>query len=236
LYYRMQMVRDQEIYWKNIETILSTERLSVYGSDGAGPRVVIARYLWNMALCESLYAPLQFFEIGLRNAIDRAMLRSVEAPNWFDIVQLTPWGYRKVGEAKNKISSQRRTVTAGRVVAELPLGFWTSMFEAHYEKPSAHFLPTAIRHVFPLLKKSKHNRKQIKSKLEQVRRLRNRVFHHERIIHWKDLSAQHESILEIIRWIGFDLSSIAEVVDSFPQIHASGIQPYLDQLQGDLPD
>ncbi|MFG0244611.1 MAG: hypothetical protein ACF8MF_00990 [Phycisphaerales bacterium JB052] len=230
------MVRDQEEYLKNLEILLSAERLGVYGADGAEPREVIARYLWNMALCESLYAPLQFFEIGLRNAIDRAIRNSVGVPNWFDVIYLTPWGQRKVVDAKRKIISQRRPVNAGRVVAELPLGFWTSMFESHYERPSAKFLPSAIKQVFPMLPKSEHNRKRIKLRLEQGRRLRNRVFHHERIVHWKDLASQHESIREVMRWISFDLDSIVGLVDCFPRVYADGIQPYLDQLKDGLSD
>jgi hypothetical protein len=230
------MGKDQEVYWKNLQRILSSERLFAYGADGAGPRTIVSRYLWNMALCESLYAPLQLFEVGLRNSIDQSMLQIVGVPNWYDTVQLTGWGYQKVGDAKTKISKQRYTVTSGRVVAELSLGFWTSLFEPHYERPDARFLPGGIKLVFPKLPKSLHKHKFIKSRLDRVRKLRNRVFHHERIVHWLDLQQQHESMLEVIEWIDFDLGSIADKVDSFNQIYALGIQPYLDQFQGELPD
>lgn len=230
------MTRDQEQYWENIQRILSVERLSVYRADDAGPRKTVARYLWNMALCESLYAPLQLFEVGLRNSIDRAMMSIVGVPNWYDAIQLTAWGYQKVGRAKNKISRQKHIVSSGRVVAELSLGFWTSMFESHYETQQAMFLPSGIKMVFPKLQKSLHNRKRIKSKLERIRLLRNRVFHHERVIHWHDLPQQYESILEIMDWIDFDLGSISGVVDRFSQIHGEGIEPYMDQLRGELSD
>jgi len=46
-----------------------------------------------------------------------------------------------------------------------------------------------------------NNGRILYSALEHVRALRNRVFHHERIVHWKDLDAQHDLILQIIGWI-----------------------------------
>ena len=61
------------IFYSKIQGGLSSERLEAYAvrSSGANPEpvVTLARYLLNMALCESLYSPLQLCEIALRNAI-----------------------------------------------------------------------------------------------------------------------------------------------------------------------
>lgn len=226
----------QDDYWKKLENCLSRDRLSVYSGDGASHRVAVARYLWNIALCESLYAPLQMFEVGLRNSIDRAMLQSVGEVNWYDQISLTSWGYDQVGHAKTRIARDRKTVTSGRVIAELHFGFWTSMFESHYEKPEAHFLPSGIKLTFPYLVKSLHNRKKIKFQLDQIRKLRNRVFHHERVIHWHDLTDRHGSLVETIGWMSKDLLEISNLVDSFAETYENGIQPYLDQLDQITPN
>jgi len=37
------------------------------------------------------------------------------------------------------------------------------------------------------------------------RELRNRVFHHERIIHWADLDSRHAAIMETLGWISSEL-------------------------------
>lgn len=56
-------------YFSQLEKVLATERLDAYRQDGANEITTFSRYLLNMALCESLYSPLQFAEIALRNAI-----------------------------------------------------------------------------------------------------------------------------------------------------------------------
>jgi len=221
-------------YWKKLETCLSPDRLAAFGHDNPGHRTIAARYLWNIALCESLYAPIHLLEVGLRNAIDRAMTAETGVSDWYDSVTLRPWGHDQIGRAKAGISRSGRPVTSGRVIAELHFGFWTAMFEDHYEKPEACFLPKGIKTVFPHLPKSLHKRKAIKADLDQIRALRNRIFHHERIIHWKDLTQQHQLILDFLGWLSPDLCELAKIVVTFSTVHNAGIQPYLDKLDDHL--
>lgn len=64
---------------------LSKERLTTYRLQVSDPdRVVAARYLWNVALAESLYPLLQFVEVALRNAIHREMSGKFRNPFWFE--------------------------------------------------------------------------------------------------------------------------------------------------------
>jgi hypothetical protein len=69
--------------YKQIEAHISAERLSAYASPMAGakaaPRLVLARYMLNMALCESLYPALQTCEVALRNAI-HSHLTALDGP------------------------------------------------------------------------------------------------------------------------------------------------------------
>lgn len=220
----------QDLYWKKLERCLSGDRLSVYGQDQPGHRLIAARYLWNIALCEALYAPLHLLEVGLRNAVHNAMTAATHSDSWYDQVTLTPWGHEQVGKAKTSIARSRKEILPGRVVAELHFGFWTSMFESHYESPSARFLLAGIRATFPHMPKSLHNRKRIKADLDRIRILRNRVFHHERIIHWKDLPEQHNLLLRFLEWMSGDLREIAAIVDKFDAAYRNGVDPILVQL------
>ncbi|MEE9404459.1 MAG: hypothetical protein V3V20_06170 [Algisphaera sp.] len=224
----------QEDPWKKLEKSLSQDRLGVYGQDGVSHRIIAARYLWNIALSEALYAPLQMCEIGLRNAIDQAMCQMTGGSAWYDKALLTGWGKKQICKAKNDLGRSKKNLAPGRIVAELNFGFWTSMFESHYETRKAYFLPGGIKRTFPGLPKSKHNRKFLNKHLKEIRTLRNRVFHHERILHWKDLPDQHQAILDTIGWIHSDLIELTEMVDTFRGIHAAGIQPYLDKLDNHL--
>jgi len=224
----------QQDFFKKLEAALSSDRLSSYGMDKPGSCTVMARYLWNIAICESLYSPLQMCEVALRNAIHTAMTALFGQPAWYDAIDLVAWGYQQVGDAKTKIAKSGTAISPGRVVAELHFGFWTSLFEDHYER-NTRFLPKGIKKVFPGLPKSQHKRKDIKSRLERIRQLRNRVFHHERVIHWKDLSEQHGSIIQTIGWVSPELADMAHKLDRFLETYQRGIGPWLDQLNHHWP-
>ncbi len=224
----------QDLYWKKLEQCLSPKRLEVYGLDGSGARTITARYLWNIAVCESLYAPLHLLEVGLRNAIDSSMTRRTGCPEWYDRVALADWGKTQVESAKTSVTKRKKPLEPGRVVAELQFGFWTSMFQDEYQQLADGFLPGGIKETFPNLPKSLHNRKRIKGDLDRMRNLRNRVFHHERIVHWHDLREQHALILDFVQWISSDLAELATLIDTFPAVHGAGTQPFLDTLDGHL--
>ena len=223
-------------FFGKIEEGLSSERLGAYagGQGGAAPDpcVTLARYLLNMALCESLYSPLQLCEIALRNAIHRHVSLLMGRIDWYDDSRfiLTPWAAGEVTKAKSKLAKTRKPITTGRVVAELQFGFWISLFEAHYEQKTP-FLPGAFKAVFPHLPKSLHKRKERKGDLDKIRQLRNRVFHHERIVHWADLDAQHQLVLAVISWIGPDICQMADALDRFTSIRNDGLKPWIEKLQ-----
>lgn len=227
-------------FFQQIEQGLSTERLAAYAvsQSGAAPdfSATLARYLLNMALCESLYSPLQLCEIALRNSIHRHMSTLMGRQDWYDHsgFTLTPWAAQEVAKAKTKIRKAGKPVTAARVVAELQFGFWTSLFEDHYEKKTP-FLPGAFKPVFPHLLKSLHKRKDRKADLEIIRTLRNCVFHHERIVHWSDLDAQHQLILEVISWVSPELRQTADALDRFQAVRRAGLKPWIGKLQRHWP-
>jgi hypothetical protein len=226
----------QESFFTALRETLSQERLEVYGCDGAAPSIVAARYLMNMALCESLYSPLQLCEVALRNSIHRELTSFVGTESWYDSSKLllTPWAVEEVERVKAKIDRRKKPIIPGQVVAELQFGFWTSIFEAHYEE-IARFLPKGIRGVFRHMPRQFHNRHRIKRRLEQIRNLRNRVFHHERIIHWRDLDEQHASIIEVVGWISPELRELAESLDRYSLIRTQELAPWIEKLRHHWP-
>lgn len=227
-------------FFQKIERYLSTERLGAYavgrGGAASDQGTTLARYLLNMALCESLYSPLQLCEIALRNSVHLHAASLMGREDWYDApgFPLRIWAAQEVAKAKAKITRSGKPLTAPRVVSELPFGFWTSLFEDHYEKKTP-FLPGALKAVFPHLPKSLHKRKDRKADLEKVRILRNRVFHHERIVHWKDLDAQHRLLLQVIAWVSPELRQMADALDRFVVVRKAGLNPWLSKLQRHWP-
>ena len=72
------------IFFRQVETHLNPERLGAYRQDGVDDAIALARYLLNMALCESLYSPLQFAEISLRNAMHISLTARTGSDTWYD--------------------------------------------------------------------------------------------------------------------------------------------------------
>lgn len=69
-------------YVFSLWTVLSEDRLRGYGRPGEPCRETLAKYLWNMSVCEALYPSLQALEIALR----------IEALDRFDAVYATGLG------------------------------------------------------------------------------------------------------------------------------------------------
>ena len=144
----------------------------------------------NMALSESLYPTLQFSEIALCNAVHRELSARCGTDGWFGSpgAGLTPWQQDKVAEAKATLRRSRKPLTPGRIVAELTFGFWTGFFNnAHARTGIGAFLS---RSAFPHAPVVEQYRARLDRRWQDIRDLRNRVFHHERILHWRDLDAE----------------------------------------------
>jgi len=219
----------QEIFHRNIKESVSAERLESYCKDGADECTTFARYLWNMAVCESLYSPLQIAEIALRNAIHNALSIRFNSSQWYDFAPLQPYAKDEIAQAKKRILQKKGAFSPGDIVAELQFGFWTSLLGKVYNNSP---IPAAIlKHAVKNCHKSEKNISAQKQRWDMIRELRNRVFHHERIIHWKDLKQQHEHLLFAIKWISNDLYDLTIVLDRFSATYDSGIIIWKDKIR-----
>ena len=222
-------------FFHQIESILHTERIDAYRHDGAAHDLTLARYMLNMALSESHYPTLQFAEIALRNAVHRELTARCGTDAWYDspMARLTPWQQDKVVEAKAALARNRKPPTPGRMVAELTFGFWTGFFNnAHARTGIGSYL---ARYAFPHAPSPQQYQSKLDRRWLKIRDLRNRVFHHERILHWTDLDARHQEILEIISWISPELHDLVKSLDRFASIRNDGLNPWIVKLQTHWP-
>lgn len=221
-------------FFEHIEAGLAVERLDAYRQDGASPLVSLSRYLWNMALCESLYSPLQMAEVALRNRIHAALTDLFDAENWYTTSGLLlKWQEEMVDKARKELSDRNITITPGKIIAELHFGFWTGFFNRAHEKSGvAHNL---IKPVFRFAPKYEREARKLDQRWTLIRDLRNRVFHHERIIHWKDITDRHAALIETIGWISPEIKELTEKLDTFSDIHVKGIDPWKDKIRSHWP-
>ncbi|MDQ1830087.1 hypothetical protein [Massilia scottii] len=104
----------------------------------------------------------------------------------------------EVTGAKDKLHRRGEIGTPDKIVAELAFGFWRSLFNGVYTT----VVWKDLRLVFPRCPKALRKRQAVSSALNQMRDLRNRVFHHEPLI-WltPDLPDWHAKGMEVIGWI-----------------------------------
>jgi hypothetical protein len=232
-------IERQQPYVSAIRKALSDERLDAYGI-GRSDEVKIANYLWNLALCESLYPALHGLEIAMRNAVFSAgasVFRGIATRDvacWLDSDPpiIHPDDQPMVVGAKDRLRERGLPLEPGRLVAELRFGFWTSMFDVRYEQSKV-LWPRLLgaQLLDPSSPRSMRSRKQLSPLLNRVRHLRNRVFHHEPIWHWGNLYQQHEMALDLMGWFSPALRMTVEPGDRFRAIHAAGPAPYLAFVQ-----
>jgi hypothetical protein len=208
-----------------LERSLSVERFSGYVRSANGDRALAIRlYERNTRLSESLYGVVQGLEICLRNAVDR-IFRSAYGPDWYDHMPTLMYPLpQKLADAKQSILRHGKLLTPGRVVAELSFGFWTALFGRKYETrlwvPHLHkAFPNAIRPTASRKKSIAMDRADVAHRLESVRQLRNRIAHHEPILHYK-LDSEYCKILEATGWICPITAAWVGVTSSFPERYA----------------
>lgn len=214
---------------EQLKSHLAAERIEAYAQDDQDLEIALARYLLNLSLCESLYPSLQFAEITLRNAISAKLTHKFGSENWPRTNANFPlWQQEQIQGAIEKLGKRKKPTTSGRVIAEMSFGFWTGFFnKCHASTGIGHHLSASI---FPNAPKEEQNMKRLDQRWTQIRELRNRVFHHERIIHWKDLDQQHAGILQVISWMNADMAVLAKRIDRFPKIRAAGLSPWLNRI------
>lgn len=163
-------------------------------------------YRWNLQLSEALCPCLHASEVTLRNAVHRAMCSAYLPEDRLpaDGGLQDWWFHAQVGsnpllhdvqlelvhQATNRVASTYTTVTTDRVVADLGFGFWVSLLDSRYYQT-----------VFPqvlgsTMGKLKHPRTQpeLHAAYTKIKKLRNRVMHHEPIVFDGDLTTiNHEA-------------------------------------------
>ncbi|PSB05070.1 hypothetical protein C7B61_00215 [filamentous cyanobacterium CCP1] len=198
-----------------IQSVLSTERIQRYINWASGNlEDGLHLYALNTRLSEALYTPLQMLEITLRNKIHSTMSHHF-SENWLENDNIITASNQRdrIEKAKSDLSSERKENTPHQLVTKLMFGFWTTMLNTEYNQLWQKYLYTIATENGRTL-----SRKQLATPLSKIRTLRNRIAHHEPILHW-NLIDHHKQILEITRWL-------SPVAHEWSQHHSRFLQVY----------
>ena len=205
----------------DLEAVLSPPRFGTYLREAGGDRhKAMELYCWNTDISAALYVMLQFCELSIRNGAVEAV-EAVFGPNWhlnrgFAYTLPVLRGGRGYQPRNDLQSCAARLPTAGKVVAELKFAFWQHLFVRGQQ---ARVWDTHFANAFPDHDKAltlAQARAQMFDHIEKIRKLRNRIAHHEPIFA-RNLTEDRDRIRQVIEW---RRRGTAHWVDSVEQVTA----------------
>ncbi|MDR2206181.1 MAG: Abi family protein [Flavobacteriaceae bacterium] len=201
---------------KFFENVFSAKRLEKYFERYSNDTEnAITHYRCNIELSEAFYPCISTFEIAFRNAVSRELSVLFGREDWYSTFAATPGLMnlnKYISQANKQIAGRKEYASPPKIIAELTLGFWVSLFNVEYER----ILWKDLRRVFPNVPKQERQRKNVAPPLNHFRIFRNRVFHHEPIA-WnlKKISQIHTEILIVMGWMNKDIPIWLEPFDRF---------------------
>lgn len=180
--------------------VLSAPRSNTYITAMGGDKArAMELYGWNARVAAAFMLPSHFAEITVRNAASEA-ITAMYGARWpwspgFERA-LNPAKSRAYDPERDLIETRKWQPTTGKVIAELKFKFWQSLFTSRHDHrlwaPRILTLfPNASGMTAPQL------RRRIYDDLEVIRKLRNRIAHHEPIF-TRNLEDDLMRILELI--------------------------------------
>lgn len=208
-----------------VEKVLQSQRLARYSIiAGTTDKAALFKfYMWNCALCEAFYLPLQIAEIATRNAIHNALVFWL-GEKWFEnstFLALLDKRFRDELSAciVRESAQHAAAMTCHHVCSDLTFGFWGHLTTKRFDRI---IWKRGIRHNFPQAPASPKARDELHDLIESVRRWRNRIAHYKAIFD-KSPSKKLQDTLLLIRWVCNDTadwvtsaSAVQEVINARP--------------------
>lgn len=188
-----------------VSAALSVPRMSTYVAVCAGAPdsgvAALELYAWNAAVSAAMLAPLHVCEVVMRNAVaDVLELVYTEQWPWSQAFERSlPDPVQGYSPRRDLQAARRSANTAGAVIPELKFVFWQKMFTSRYD---SRLWGRHLLRVLPNLdgrRTVSASRESVYADLEQLRKLRNRIAHHEPIFA-RDLTADLQKIVELVRF------------------------------------
>ncbi|WP_436890850.1 hypothetical protein [Nocardiopsis dassonvillei] len=185
------------------------------------PARAVNLYNWNVMVSAAFLGPLHTFELSLRNSIHNRLSAHFRQEDWWNRAPLDNEGQRLVRQAQSRF---RGSTAPDAVVAELSLGFWTSLVARRYDRDL--WVP-ALHRAFPGYRGP---RRDLQDQLYSLRLLRNRIMHFEPI-HHRHLEADHAKLYRVLSYINPEAATGIKPMDRVPEV----LMVKEQMCRGDLP-
>jgi len=195
---------------------ISAERLAPYfAATNGSVDAALDLYEWNAEVSRAFRITLGHLEIVARNAMHDQLTAWCTAQHghttWYQplMARLAPQAAQTIADARRRATRTGRPETPGRVVAELPFGFWRFLLTSRYDRI---LWRTCLYRAFP-----RQRRRSVEVVMARLHELRNRIAHHERI-HNRDLPQLHTDALTAAGWVCPDTAAWLTQISHVPQL------------------
>ena len=189
---------------QDLPGVISAPRFATYlQAMGNNRKNALELYEWNLDVSSAFIVPLQVCEVAVRNGIAEA-IEAVHGANWpraNGFIRSLPRPKKKFhyNPAYDLQICDRNLPTTGKIIAELKFAFWENIFTVGQDGRiwNAHFrtfFPGA-----PVTQTIPNCRAQAYNDLQHIRKLRNRIAHHEPIF-TRNLADDYQRIHDMIAW------------------------------------
>lgn len=207
----------------SLQYVLSPPRFEKYEIASSGDHVKASDlYAWNAAASAALLLPSHFAEVSIRNAASEA-LTTTYGDHWpweavFEQSLPSPGGL-VYNPRKDLIQTRLKYPNStGKVVADLKLAFWESMFTGRHDE---RIWNAQIRTVLPNSAgvEVRVIRNRVREDIQQIRKLRNRIAHHEPIF-TRNLNDDLDRMLDLIDLRSKEVAAWVRDMESFSSLPA----------------
>lgn len=231
--------------FKKFSKLYSNARVSRYVKAANGDkRKAQKMYYANARIAQSFQPLLSFFEVILRNQLHYALASHFSDVKWLinqktgfmsdpslthtvkktGKVTVNDFLKKEVERSERTLIGKKRNVTAGRVIAELNLGFWNSLYETHHYA----LLKGVPCQIFKSLPTG-YGRKEVNNAIQEIRTLRNRVSHNEplcfsdKVYDMTYAKEMYTKIKDFLSWIN------PEIISSLKQESLDSVCKEIDE-------
>ena len=225
--------------YQKLEYYLSQPRMARFLQATQGDTTLAYQlYLDNLRLAQALHPIMGILEVALRNAINEQLSTYFNDPDWIihqkrgfmSDQRLRRYDHKQkravqntylrdyVAQAEQGIRRIQQPVTAGKIIAELPLGFWTSLFDKTEYKILQGQPVQSFTQLLP-----NTGRAAVATALHEIRALRNRMNHNELLCFsgsQYDCGPTHQvyqRMSDILAWLNQNLLLWVALIDEVEQ-------------------
>ncbi|ELA07977.1 hypothetical protein MOMA_00020 (plasmid) [Moraxella macacae 0408225] len=207
--------------YQNIKNTLSNSRLATYEKFTTDTVQALDLYRWNLQISAALFECLAVCEVVVRNAVANA-IQAEHGTDWAFNVRFV----RTMQQNRRDELLDVRKETTEQMICELPFVFWQGFFTARFDdelwkKHWAVALPNAKHADLPTM------RAEVFDNLEKIRKLRNRIAHHEPIFN-RNLQGDYKRIVKIIGYCSSDTAQWVQSWQRVDEVLANKPQPVLN--------